>query len=61
MTVYKYICEYRNNGKLYTVYGCTLYPSYNECDRAASDRCSDLVEQGFTEVQADIVEFEKES
>ena len=56
MIYYKYVVEFFRNGKACTMYGCTLYATYNECDAAACDRCSDLVESGCTGVQADIVE-----
>ncbi len=56
MTMFKYVIEYFDRGRAWTMYGCTLYATYNECDAAACDRCSDLVESGCTGVQADIVE-----
>ena len=58
MTMYKYECEYRDhNGRLHIIKGCNIFSDYNACDRAACDVCSDLVEKGYTEVQADIVEI----
>ena len=54
---YRYEYEYRNSkGRLCKVRGSGTFDSYEECDRALSDACSDAVDRGYTHVQGDIEE-----
>jgi hypothetical protein len=58
MNGYQIKYEYeQKNGKLATVYECTVYKTYKQADNVLSEELSKLERQGYAGVQGEVIEI----